>query len=101
MAGEYLHRHIYQTGSQTTATWACWLKIHKKATTSNVAWIAASSGGSENQILFTANDYSRLMVYDYKSSAYRYRLYADNTVIDFSNWFHLQFVFFLFADTKV
>ena len=92
MAGEYLHRHIYQTGSQTTATWACWIKVHKKATTSNVVWIAASSGGSENQILFTANDYSRLMVYDYKSSAYRYRLYADNTFIDFSNWFHLVVV---------
>ena len=36
MAQEYLHRHIYQSGSQTTATWACWLKVHKKAGTSNV-----------------------------------------------------------------
>ena len=32
------------------------------------------------------------MVYDYKSSAYRYRIYADNTFIDFSNWFHLVVV---------
>ena len=92
MAQEYLHRHIYQSGSQTTATWACWLKVHKKATTSNVVWLAAAAGSSENKIMFAANDYSRLMVYDYKSSAYRYRLYADNTFIDFSNWFHLVVV---------
>jgi len=92
MAQEYLYRPIYQTGSQTTATWACWLKVHKKAATSNVVWLAASSGGSENKIMFAANDYSRLRVYDYKNSAYRYRLYADNTFIDFSNWFHLVVV---------
>ena len=89
MSQEYLHRHIYQSGSQTTATWASWIKLHRKATTTNVVWIAASSGGSENKIAFTANTYNQLMVYDYKSSAYRYRLISDNTFIDYSNWFHL------------
>ena len=55
MAQEYLHRHIYQSGSQTTATWACWLKVHKKAGTSNVVWIAASSGGFPRSVLISSS----------------------------------------------
>ena len=92
MSQEYLQRDVVQSGSQTTATWASWIKLHKKAATTNIIWIAAASGASENVIAITANTYNQLMVYDYKSGAYRYRLNSDNTFIDYSNWFHLTVV---------
>ena len=92
MSQEYLQRDVVQSGSQTTATWASWIKLHKKAATTNIIWIAAASGASENVIAFTANTYNQLMVYDYKSGAYRYRLNSDNTFIDYSNWLHLTVV---------
>ena len=89
MSQEYLQRHIYQSGSQTTATWAGWVKLHAKAATANYVWLAAASGASENSIFFSGNTYGRFSVYDYKNGAYRYQESADSSHVDHSNWIHI------------